>query len=84
MVIDACKLLSACLLWEAHLTLLAFDMTGLRKCTRFIKLPIYNDPCILWPPIQPEKCGLSLKVVLKWRDIYPVYWKYRSSVTDDR
>ena len=29
----------------------------------------YNGPCILRPPIQPEKCGLILKVVLIWRDI---------------
>ncbi len=27
-------------------------------------------PCILRPPIQPEKYGLTLKVVLKGRDSY--------------
>ncbi len=31
---------------------------------------VYPGPCILRPPIQPEKCALKLKVVLKWRDIY--------------
>ncbi len=30
----------------------------------------YSSPCILRPPIQPEKHGLKLKVVLKWKDIY--------------
>ncbi len=29
----------------------------------------YSGPCILRPPIQPEKCRLILKVVLIWRDI---------------
>ncbi len=27
---------------------------------------IYSGPCILRPPIQPEKYGLKLKMVLKW------------------
>ena len=31
---------------------------------------IYNGPCILRPPIQSEKCGLKLKVVLRLKDIY--------------
>ncbi len=31
---------------------------------------IYSGPCILRPPLQPERYGLKLKVVLKWRDIY--------------
>ncbi len=30
----------------------------------------YSGPCILRPPLQPEKYGLKLQVVLKWRDIY--------------
>ncbi len=30
----------------------------------------YSAPCILRPPIQPEECGLKLKVVFEWRDIY--------------
>ncbi len=30
----------------------------------------YSGPCILRPPLQPEKYGLKLKVVLKWRDVY--------------
>ncbi len=30
----------------------------------------YSGPCDLRPPIQPEKYGLKLKVVLKYRDIY--------------
>ncbi len=30
----------------------------------------YSVPYILRPPIQAEKCGLKLKVVLKWRNIY--------------
>ncbi len=25
---------------------------------------------LLRPPIQPERCDLNLKVILKWRDIY--------------
>ncbi len=29
-----------------------------------------SGPCILGPPLQPEKYGLKLKAVLKWRDIY--------------
>ncbi len=28
-----------------------------------------SGPCILRPPIQPEKCGRKLKTVLKLRDI---------------
>ncbi len=28
----------------------------------------YSCPCILRPPIQPEKYGFKLKVVLKWKD----------------
>ncbi len=31
---------------------------------------ISSGPCILKLPILPEKYGLKLKVVLKWRDIY--------------
>ncbi len=37
------------------------------------KLSIYlqsESPCILRPPVQPEKCGLKLQVILKWRNIY--------------
>ncbi len=30
----------------------------------------YSGPCILRPPAHPVKCGLKLKVVLKWRDLY--------------
>ena len=30
----------------------------------------YGGRCDLRPPIQPAKCGLKLKVVLKYRDIY--------------
>ncbi len=30
----------------------------------------HSGPCILRPPLQPEKYGLNLEVVLKWRDIY--------------
>ena len=30
----------------------------------------YSSPCILRPPVKPDKCGLKLKVVLKSRDIY--------------
>ncbi len=33
-------------------------------------LLLYNGPYILRPPIQTEKCGLKVKVVLKWRDVY--------------
>ncbi len=29
----------------------------------------YIGPSILRPPSKPEKSGLKLKVVLKWRDI---------------
>ncbi len=29
----------------------------------------YSGPYTLRPPIQPEKCSLKLKVVLKWGDI---------------
>ncbi len=25
---------------------------------------------MLRPPIQPEKCGLKFKMVLKWNDVY--------------
>ncbi len=35
-----------------------------------IQLKIYSGPCILRPHVQPEECGLNLKVVLKWRDIH--------------
>ena len=35
----------------------------------------YSGPCFLRPPIQPEKHGLKLKVVLKWRDVYSQYIK---------
>ncbi len=38
---------------------------------------IYHHPCILRPPVQPEKNGLKLKVVLKWKDVF-FYWKYKS------
>ena len=31
---------------------------------------MYSGPCILRPPLQPEKNGLKLEVVLKWRNIY--------------
>ncbi len=31
---------------------------------------IYSHPCILRPSLQPEKYGLELEVVLKWRYIY--------------
>ena len=31
---------------------------------------VYSGPCILRPPLQPEKYGLTLEVVLKLRDIY--------------
>ena len=31
---------------------------------------MYSGPCILTTSLQPEKYGLKLKVVLKWRDIY--------------
>ncbi len=31
---------------------------------------LYSGPSILRPPFQPEKYGLKLKVVLKWRDFY--------------
>ncbi len=31
---------------------------------------VYIGPCILRPLIDPDKCGLKLKVVLKWRHIY--------------
>ncbi len=30
----------------------------------------YSGPCILRPPVQLDKYGLKLEVVLKWRDIY--------------
>ncbi len=30
----------------------------------------YRGPCILRPPVQEEKYGLKLEVVLKWKDIY--------------
>ncbi len=41
-------------------------MVWIKSLTR-----IYSGPCILRPPIQPEKCGLKLTVcVLKWMDIY--------------
>ncbi len=30
----------------------------------------YSGPCILRQPLQPDKYGLKLEVVLKWRDIY--------------
>ncbi len=33
----------------------------------------YNDPCIIRPPIQPEKYGLKLKMVLNWGDSYIEY-----------
>ncbi len=33
----------------------------------------YSGPYDLRPPIQPAKCGLKLKVVLKERDIYTIY-----------
>ncbi len=29
----------------------------------------HSGPCILSPPLQPDKCGLKFEVVLKWRDI---------------
>ncbi len=31
---------------------------------------MYSVPCILRPPLQPEKYGLKWEVVLKWKDIY--------------
>ena len=31
---------------------------------------MYSGPCILRPPLQPEKYGLKLEVVLKYRDIH--------------
>ncbi len=41
---------------------------------------ICSGPPILRQALQPEKNGLKLKVVLKWRDIYSE--KYNSGVTD--
>ena len=35
-------------------------------CSRWL----YSGPCILRPPLQTEKCGLKLEVVLNRRDIY--------------
>ncbi len=31
---------------------------------------MYSGPCILRPPLQPDKYGLKVEVVLKWRDVY--------------
>ncbi len=31
---------------------------------------VYSGPCILRPPLQPDKYGYKLEVVLKWRDVY--------------
>ncbi len=31
---------------------------------------MYGGPCILTPHLQPEKYGLKLEVVLKWKGIY--------------
>ncbi len=31
---------------------------------------LYSGPSILRPPLQPEKYGLKLEVVIKCRDIY--------------
>ncbi len=42
----------------------------------------YSSPSILRPPLQPEKYGLKLKVVLKWRGLY--IWKYKNGFTDSR
>ncbi len=36
-----------------------------------------SSPHILRPPFQPEECGLKVKVISKWKDIY-------SRVTDGR
>ena len=40
---------------------------------RELKFNIYRGPCILRLPMQSEKCGVKLKVVLKRRDIYIEY-----------
>ncbi len=42
---------------------------------------MYRGPCILRPPSQPEKYGLKLKVILKWRG---GYIEYKSCVTDGK
>ncbi len=34
-----------------------------------IQTYVYTDPRILRSPVQTDKYGLTLKVVLKWRDI---------------
>ena len=39
---------------------------------------LYTGPCISRPPVQPLKCGLNLKVVLKWGGGY-LFWKYKES-----
>ncbi len=31
---------------------------------------MYHGPCTLRPTVPPEKCGLELNVVLKFRDNY--------------
>ncbi len=41
---------------------------------------MYSGPCILRPHIQPEKYGLKMKVILKWKDIYI---ENMSAVIDD-
>ena len=43
----------------------------------------YSWPRFRRPPIQPETCGLKLKVVLKWKDSY-VENTCISGVTDGR
>ncbi len=40
----------------------------------------YSGPWILRPPIQPVKCGLKLKLVLKWKDIYTEIFIYELSL----
>ncbi len=33
-------------------------------------LTLCSGPCIIRPPLQPDKYGLKLEVILKWMDIY--------------
>ncbi len=43
---------------------------------------LHRGPYILRPHIQPDKCGLTFEVVLKWRDTVYLDLKYKNGVTD--
>ena len=55
-------------MWNCNI--LAYSIDYIYFGLLYISIKFKACPCILRPPFQPEKYGLKLKVVLKWRDIY--------------